>query len=319
MLVDEITIHAKAGKGGDGVVRWLHEKGKEFGGPSGGDGGSGGSIYARGIRDIGALLRYRHTSSVTAEPGHPGEGKSKHGKNGKEYMLDVPIGSVITILNSGKRIEILHEGEPVLLLKGGTGGRGNEHYKSSVNRNPHESTKGRKGEESDIAIELRIIADVGLIGLPNAGKTSLLNVLSHARGKVGAYAFTTLEPNLGDVYGKILADIPGLIEGAAAGKGLGDAFLRHVRRTKVLFHCLSLEHEDLESAYTTVRNELGLYDKELLEKEEWIIITKTDLVSREECERAVRLFQSKRSRVFAVSIADDDSIKALRDAISRDL
>jgi GTP-binding protein len=254
---------------------------------------------------------------VSAESGSAGEGRSRHGKDGKEYILDVPLGSVLTNMQTGKKIEVLEEGELVLLLKGGSGGRGNEHYKSSVNRNPQESTKGKKGESADLRIELQIIADVGLVGLPNAGKTSLLNTLTSAKGKVGAYAFTTLEPNLGECFGKIVADIPGLIEGAAEGKGLGDAFLRHIKRTKILFHCISLESADLEKDYRTVRNELAEYDEELPKKEEWIILTKTDSVSAEECDSHMKQFQARSPRVYAVSILHDESIKSLRDAIAR--
>lgn len=317
MLIDELTIHARAGRGGDGVVRWLHEKGKEYGGPSGGDGGRGGHVYVAGVRDIGALLRYRHTPSISAENGSPGENKSRHGKDGNDLTLEVPVGSVITNMRTRERVEILQEHDPVLLLKGGVGGRGNEHFKSSVNRNPQEFTKGREGEQADIHIELQLIADIGLIGLPNAGKTSLLNSLTSAKGKVGSYAFTTLEPNLGECYGKIIADIPGLIEGAADGKGLGDAFLRHIRRTRILFHCISLESEDLLRDYSAIREELVRYDKTLAEKEEWIILTKSDSVSDERRSQAVQTFRTKSQNIYTVSILNDQSIKELRDRVTQ--
>ena len=271
MFLDELSIHLKAGRGGNGVVRWLHEKGKEYGGPSGGDGGRGGHLYATGIRDVGALLKYRHTSRLSAEDGGAGSNKSQHGKDGQDLTMTLPLGSILTNKKTGELFELLNENEPILILKGGSGGRGNEHFKGSINRNPTEWTPGKNGEESDFHIELRLIADVGLIGLPNAGKTSLLNVLTNAQGKVGSYEFTTLEPNLGECYGRIIADIPGLIEGASEGKGLGDKFLRHIRRTRALLHCISLENENLVQTYNLIRDELARYDEKLLEKEEWIL------------------------------------------------
>ncbi|HEY4508265.1 MAG TPA: GTPase, partial [Candidatus Paceibacterota bacterium] len=203
MFVDEITLHLKSGDGGNGVVAWLHEKGKEFLGPAGGNGGKGGDVYFRAVRDVGRLAAYRYGNLFAAERGGHGEGKSRHGKNGADIELEVPVGSVITNQKTGRAYELLTEGERVRVLHGGRGGFGNEHFKSSRNVRPKEWTLGRAGEKADFHIELRLFADAGLIGLPNAGKTSLLNALTHARAKVGAYAFTTLEPNLG-----VLVDSP---------------------------------------------------------------------------------------------------------------
>jgi GTP-binding protein len=319
MLIDEITLHLKAGRGGNGVVRWLHEKGKEFGGPSGGDGGRGGNILVKGIRDIGALLRYRHVHQLKSESGLPGANKSMHGRDGADLILEFPLGSVLTNLRTGEKLELLEESEEVMLLKGGAGGRGNEHFKGSVNRNPTEWTPGKEGEEAEFHIELQIIADAGLIGLPNAGKSSLLNALTNASAKVGAYAFTTLEPNLGDCYGKIIADIPGLIEGASAGRGLGDKFLRHIRRTKTLLHCVALDNDKYAESYDAIRSELATYDPELVRKSEWIILTKSDAVEPETVESVSEYFKKRKHRVFVVSILDENQVKDLRDAIVREL
>ncbi len=315
MFVDEITIRARAGRGGDGVVRWLHVKSKEYAGPSGGDGGRGGDVYARGVRDIGILARYRNRDLFDAENGGDGEINSRHGADGDDLVIDVPVGSIIRNTETGNVFEIVREDERVLLLSGGRGGLGNEHFKSSVNRNPIESTKGKVGEEAAFAVELNLIVDAGFIGLPNAGKSSLLNALTNAQAKVGSYAFTTLDPNLGDLYGFILADVPGLIEGASAGRGLGHKFLRHVRRTKMLLHCVSLEEEDPTRAYQTIRAELAAYGDGLTEKEEVIILTKSDTATPERAREVATVMGAHAPRVFIVSILDDSAVKQFRDEL----
>ena len=311
-FVDEITLHLKAGDGGNGIVSWLHEKGKEYGGPAGGDGGNGGDIYAKGIRDVGRLAAYKFGSVFRAERGANGRGRSWHGKSGQDLDIELPIGSVITNLQNERTYEILKDGERILLLRGGKGGYGNEHFKGSHNVRPMESSPGKIGQEADFHVELRLIADAGFIGLPNAGKSSILNALTRAGVKVGSYAFTTLEPSLGSFNGFILADIPGLIEGASEGRGLGHKFLRHIRRTAVIFHCISLEQEDLLETYGVVRKELEAYAPELLEKEEVIILTKTDAVTEKQAEAARKAFKKKKKETLLVSIIDDARMKQFK-------
>jgi len=312
-FVDELKIHIKAGDGGNGVVRWRHEKGIEFAGPAGGNGGKGGDVYLRAIRDISILSRYQNTKELAAENGQAGMKKSMHGKNGEDLIIDLPIGSVVTNLETREKFNLINDGEKIKILNAGKGGLGNEYFKSATHQSPVNQTDGKHGEEADFDIELELVADAGLIGLPNAGKSSLINVLTNSKSKIGAYQFTTLEPSLGDMHGYILADIPGLIEGASEGRGLGHKFLRHIKRTKMLLHCLSLENEDMVKAYKVIRNELKEYSEELAEKKEVVIITKTDLVDEKTLLKAVAKIKKSNKDVLTVTILDDDSTKKLKD------
>lgn len=312
MFIDEITLNIKAGDGGDGIVAWRHEKGIDHAGPGGGDGGNGGDVFIRGTRDISGLHKYSFEKDFSAEDGVTGLNKGMKGANGKDLILDVPIGSIVKNKTTGEEFDILSE-EPVLILKGGRGGFGNEHFKGSRNITPKESTPGKKGEGAEFFIELKLVVDLGFVGLPNAGKSSLLNALTNAKAKIGNYQFTTLSPNLGDLYGFILADIPGLIEGASSGKGLGFQFLRHVSRTRVLLHCISADTEDCLETYNLVRKELESYSPELRDKEEYILLSKIDLITPDELVQKVKIMEQTAKKVLTVSIIDDESIKNLSD------
>jgi GTP-binding protein len=322
-FIDELLIYAEAGHGGNGVVRWRQEKFIPKGGPAGGDGGRGGDFYVRAVRDVNILSKYTAKKKFIAGRGEDGGNKSLHGKNGEDLVLKFPIGSIITNLNTDETWQLLEEGQEILLLRGGYGGFGNEHFKSSTNTTPKESREGQEGEKGNFKIELELFADVGLIGLPNAGKTSLLNFLTNAEARVGDYAFTTLDPNLGDFYGYIIADIPGIIEGASEGKGLGVKFLRHIKRTKMLAHLVSFENSSMLKSYKEIRKELEKYDKKLKlgvdglsSKKEIIILTKTDVIDNPKIiAKAVKAFEKLNKKVFTLSLFDDKMVKKFRDAL----
>lgn len=319
MFVDELKIKAKAGDGGDGVVRWLHLKYQPKAGPAGGNGGRGGDVFMRGVRDLSLLSKYTGAKEFRAKDGGDGRAESRYGKGSNDIYIDVPMGSRVSNLANDKVHLIEEEGQVELVLSGGRGGLGNEHFKSSTNQSPLESTAGKPGEEAEFLIELMLSADVGLIGLPNAGKSTLINLLTNSRSQVGAYPFTTLEPHLGALFGYVLADIPGLIEGAASGKGLGHKFLKHVQKTRMLLHLVSLESDDPEGEYKAIRAELKAFDATLLEKSEWVVLTKSDLASDEKIEKVREIIDNNDKRVFVVSQENEGSLKYLQDELIKEL
>jgi len=320
MFVDQITANVEAGNGGDGVVRWRREAGVAKGGPAGGDGGDGGDVYVQAVRDISLLSQYAHKDFFKAEDGEAGARQNMTGKSGEDLVIDLPLGSVITDSETGQSLELIEEGETKLLLAGGDGGLGNTQFKSSTNQVPHQQTDGKPGDAGRFHIELKLPVDAGFVGLPNAGKSSLVNELTNAKSDVGAYEFTTLSPHLGDLYGFVLADIPGLIKGAAEGKGLGHTFLRHVSRTKLLVHCVSLENENVVEAYQTIRGELVAHNEALEEKPELIVLTKTDTVDEASLAAAKDALESESEAViYTTSILDDDSLKVFQDGLVKRL
>lgn len=315
MLVDELRIKAKAGNGGNGVVRWRQEKFEPRGGPAGGNGGNGGDVFVRAVRDLALLSKYTGSKEFKALEGQSGRSLSQHGRNADDLYIDVPVGSKVTDLERDRVYEMEKEGQVEKILRGGRGGLGNEYFKSSTNRSPEESTAGKRGEEGEFLIELALVVDVGLIGLPNAGKSSLLNTITNAESRVGAYPFTTLEPHLGDLYGYVIADIPGLIEGASTGKGLGHKFLKHIKKTKMLLHLVALDESEPQKQYYTILKELSDYDKSITEKEIWIILTKNDLVSSDTIEKVRHDIDTTGKRVFVISTKSGEGVKNLRDSL----
>ncbi|MGB2762442.1 MAG: GTPase ObgE [Minisyncoccales bacterium] len=307
MLIDDVKIRVKAGDGGRGAVAF--SKVKMTLGPTGADGGRGGNVYFEGVSDLSALNQFRYKKELSAENGKNGKRGFNDGTDGKDLFLKVPVGTVIHNLSLKQDSEIVSVGQRLLIVEGGKGGRGNFKFRSSTNTTPKEFEEGSLGQEYELRLELKMIADVGFVGLPNVGKSSLLNELTKAKSKVANYPFTTLNPNLGVYYGLVLADIPGLIEGASLGKGLGVKFLRHIERTRTLFHFISSESQDPLVDYKTIRNELEVYNKELLLKSEYVFLTKTDLLPEKDIKKKVALLKKTGKEVLAISIIDEKSLK----------
>jgi len=313
VLIDEIEVSIKAGHGGVGKV--------SFGpglrsGPDGGNGGKGGDVYALGVNNLFILKRYLQLKACSAEDGKAGGKNQKTGAGGEDFDLIVPKGSSLSDIDTEKVFEVEKEGQRILLAKGGLGGKGNYELRSPTNTTPKYAQPGLPGQKRNLKIILRLLADIGLIGLPNAGKSSLLNALTNARAKTASYPFTTLEPNLGDLNGKIIADIPGLIEGASEGRGLGIKFLKHIEKVTLLIHCLSLEADDLAKDYQVVLDELKRFNPQLLRKEQIVVLTKTDLVTEKELGKRIRTFKKTNAHVFPTSTYDPDSFEKLKKFLS---
>jgi GTP-binding protein len=324
-FIDEAKIEIHAGKGGDGVAHFRREKYVPRGGPDGGDGGRGGSIWARADHNINTLVEYRFARIHRAKDGTRGAGSNCTGAAGPDVELPVPVGTVIRDEETGDLVaDLTKDGERALLARGGQGGLGNVHFKSSINRAPRQFTRGEQGESRRLTLELRVLADVGLLGLPNAGKSSLIRAVSSARPKVADYPFTTLNPSLGVVRvghaSFVMADIPGLIEGAADGAGLGHQFLRHLARTKLLLHMVDLAEPDAVAGARAIAAELKKYDAALHRKPRWLVFNKIDAVNDADkrVQRLLRELRWKRSW-FAISALSGEGCDALTKAVAREL
>jgi GTP-binding protein len=315
MIIDDVKITVIAGKGGTGMA--VFSKIMKALGPTGGNGGNGGNIFLEGVSDLGALKQFRYKKENKAEDGQNGKSGLNDGHKGEDLILHVPVGTVATIIESGKKVEITKIGQREIIAKGGYGGKGNFYFRSSTNTSPKEFEEGYPGESFSVHLELKMIADVGFIGLPNVGKSSMLNELTAANSKVANYPFTTLEPNLGAYYDLILADIPGLIEGASEGKGLGVKFLKHIERTKILFHFVAADSPSPLTDYKTVRQELENYSPELLQKPEYVFISKSDTVSEEIMDGIKKEFKNLEKEPVAISIIDSNSITEIQKILNR--
>ena len=304
-FLDQAKISLKAGDGGSGSASFRREKYIEFGGPDGGDGGAGGSIIFTADRNLNTLVDFRYTQHFKAEHGKHGSKRNKTGASGKDLILKVPLGTQIYEEDNNTLIyDFKKNKDKYLVARGGNGGLGNVRFKSSTNRAPRKKTNGKSGEEFWVWLQLKIIADIGIIGLPNAGKSSLLAAITRAKPKIADYPFTTINPNLGvafyDNKEVTLADIPGLVEGAHKGIGLGDKFLRHIERCKVLLHLIDLTNDDLEDNYLKIREELKAYSKSLSLKKEIIFLNKSDLLESEEIDKKVKDFKKKIKKKYKI-------------------
>ncbi len=317
-FLDQAKIYIKAGNGGSGSASFRREKFIEYGGPDGGDGGNGGSIIIECDRNLNTLIDFRYAQHFKAQHGKPGSKRNKTGGNGKDLILKVPSGTQIYEEDNNTLIyDFTKNKEKYLVASGGKGGLGNVRFKSSTNRAPRKKTNGKTGEEFWIWLQLKVIADVGIIGKPNAGKSSLLAALTRAKPKIANYPFTTINPNLGVTYcnGKeiTLADIPGLVEGAHKGIGLGDKFLRHIERCKMLLHLIDLSEEDLINSYKKIRLELLSYDKILDKKKEIIFFNKSDLLEKNNIDKRLREFKNKiKTKFEVISVFSDQDIKKVK-------
>tara|TARA_B100001121_G_scaffold273056_1_gene259954 strand:- start:20 stop:1006 length:987 start_codon:yes stop_codon:yes gene_type:complete len=324
-FLDQAKIYIKAGNGGAGASSFRREKYIEFGGPDGGDGGNGGSIIFESERNLNTLIDFRYTQHFKAENGKPGSKKNKTGASGKDLVLKIPVGTQIYEEDDNTLIyDFIKNKDRFVIASGGRGGLGNTKFKSSTNRAPRRKTTGSKGEEFWIWLQLKVIADVGIIGLPNAGKSSLLSRCSRAKPKIANYPFTTINPNLGVLNFNereiIIADIPGLIEGSHKGIGLGDKFLRHIERCKTLIHLIDISEENVNENYLKVRFELSKYDKSILEKKEVVIFNKTDLISKEIQEIKISNFKKHFKQKFeTLSLVTNKNLRKVKEIIYKNV
>ena len=319
-FIDEAKVFIKSGDGGDGCLSFRREKYIEFGGPDGGNGGRGGNIYVQGVKGLNTLVDFRFQKHFRAKKGVHGAGKKRNGAAGKDIILKLPLGT--QIYEDDELIEDIVSTKKMLLFEGGKGGLGNTNFKSSTNRAPRKITLGEKGYEADVVFKLKLIADTGLIGLPNAGKSSFMKKLTAAKTKVGDYPFTTIVPKLGVMRNgdseKIIADIPGLIEGAHTGTGLGFQFLRHIERCTSIIHILDVAEENVVSNYKTIRNELKSYNVDLKNKPEIVVLNKSDLLENKDIKKVKKsLMKITKNKVYTISTITNEGIDELKQVILR--
>ena len=315
MLIDDVTIKVTAGNGGKGIVAF--NKTRMSLGPTGGSGGNGGNVYLKGSSNLSALKQFRFKKDLQAENGGDGKQQNNDGVTGKDLVLEVPVGTMIHNLTTKTKNEVVKINELILIAQGGKGGKGNFLFRSARNTSPKQCQFGLPGQLFTLRLELKLIADVGFIGLPNVGKSTLLNELTNAKAVVANYPFTTLEPNLGAYYDLILADIPGLIEGASTGKGLGIKFLRHIERTKILFHFISAEAENPVEDYRIIRQELKTHNKELLEKQEYLFLSRSDTVEPVELKKKISKLKKLNATVMPISIYNDEDVKKVQKILNK--
>ena len=318
MFVDQVRIKLEAGKGGDGAVSFRHEIYVDKGGPDGGDGGNGGDIVLKASRNQNTLANFRFKKTLKADDGQAGSKARRHGRSAKHMEVEVPVGTVVSTLEGEVIADLVSDGQSAIIAHGGSGGFGNAHFVSSTRQAPRVAEKGEDGEVIEVQLEIKMIADVGIVGLPNAGKSTFLSVVSNARPEIADYAFTTLTPNLGvvDIDGSslLLADIPGLIEGASQGKGLGDEFLRHTERTKVLLHLIDIYNDDVAAAFATIKNELAAYRINLSKKPQIVALTKIDGVDEEIVDDVVKTLKKvvpRGTKIFPISSTNSSGVKTL--------
>ena len=317
-FLDQAKVYVKAGDGGSGSTSFRREKFIEFGGPDGGDGGRGGSIFFIADRNLNTLIDFRYQQHFKAEKGQDGKGKKKTGKSGQDLILKVPVGTQIFEEDNNTLIEdLIRSEQKTVAANGGKGGLGNVRFKSSTNRAPRKKTDGSKGESFWLWLQLKVIADIGIVGMPNSGKSSLLSMLTKAKPKIANYPFTTINPNLGVAnYNNreiTLADIPGLIEGAHKGIGLGSKFLRHIERCKSILHLIDITNENVLESYCKVRKELSKYSNKLIKKREIIVLNKVDMISENEINKKINTFENElKKKIYIISALKNKGLKTLK-------
>ena len=319
-FIDLALIHIRSGTGGSGCSSFRREKFIEFGGPDGGDGGKGGNVVIRAVSNLNTLIDFKYKRHYFAKNGRPGMGQNKTGANGDDVILNVPVGTEVLLENKKTvLVDLIHEGQQYVIAEGGNGGWGNSRFKSSTNQAPRQANKGHSGSELTLWLKLKLLADVGLVGLPNVGKSSLLSAMSNAKPKIGDFSFTTLTPNLGLVSYKqgdfILADIPGVIEGANSGKGIGIQFLGHIERCQVLVHVLDISSNSLISDFEVTINELKQYKSDLVSKIKCVVLNKVDLMTNRKIEKIVESFNKSGIEVFPISTFSRVGINELKDSL----